>query len=75
MAHDTSSPQSTPRTPPSAPLLWSIEATASALSVDKQTVIRMLARRQLDERRIGRRRLVTAASLNAFVHGLSEVSR
>jgi len=75
MAHDASNPQSTSRTPPSAPLLWSIEATASALSVDRQTVVRMLAKRQLTERRIGRRRLVTAASVEAFVGAEPKVSR
>jgi len=54
------------RMPDSEPLLYSREHAAMRLSVSKRTIDYLLARNELEWKKIGRRKLITAASLRAF---------
>lgn len=48
-------------------ILHSIEETATLLSLSRMTVIRMTYRGKLETRKIGRRRLITRASIDKLV--------
>jgi len=48
------------------PLLYSRKDAAMRLSVSTRTIDYLLARHELDYRKIGRRKLITAASLKQF---------
>lgn len=48
-------------------LLYSIEETATLLSLSRMTVLRMTYKNTLVSKKIGRRRLVTKASIDKLI--------
>jgi excisionase family DNA binding protein len=54
----------------SPPLLWSIPETCGVLRLGRSKVYELLAEGELEVVHIGRRALVTAASVEAFVERL-----
>ncbi len=48
-------------------LLYSIEETGSLLSLSRMTVLRMTYKGTLEAKKIGRRRLITKASIDKLI--------
>ena len=59
-----------PETPTGGPLLLTIDRVAELLSAERHTVDRLVADGTIPSVRVGRKRLVVAESLPAFVAGL-----
>ncbi len=51
-------------------LLYTVAETVQMLGVGRSTLYVMLGEGKLDVRKVGRRTLITAASIRAFVEGL-----
>ena len=50
-----------------APLAYTINGAAKALSVSRSHIYRLVARKELDQRKVGQRTVITASSIKRLI--------
>lgn len=57
-----------------APLAYSVEETLATLGIGRDKLYKIIKAKQLPARKLGRRTLILASDLNAFVESLPQLS-